>query len=57
MSPHYNSVRDGNATAIPETYLPPGYVPSGFRLFRSEAKGKTHDPHSRWKRFKTTASS
>lgn len=35
-SPHYSAIRDGNRTAIPETYLPPEYVPSAFRLFRSD---------------------
>lgn len=40
MSPHYHAVRDGNTTAIPETYLSPDYVPAGFRFFRSPAKGK-----------------
>ena len=32
MSPHYSSVRDGNQIAIPEDYLPKGYVPPAFRL-------------------------
>jgi small-conductance mechanosensitive channel len=32
MSPHYSSVRDGNQIAIPEDYLPKGYVPPSFRL-------------------------
>jgi small-conductance mechanosensitive channel len=32
MSPHYNAVRDGNATAIPESYLPPKYEPPAFRV-------------------------
>lgn len=30
MSPHYGALRDGNATAIPDEYLPPGYRPGGF---------------------------
>jgi small-conductance mechanosensitive channel len=33
MSPHYAAVRDGNSTAIPETYLPANYKPPGFRLW------------------------
>ena len=34
MSPHYGAVRDGNATAIPPSYLPSDYVPPAFRLFQ-----------------------
>jgi small-conductance mechanosensitive channel len=30
MSPHYKSLRDGNATTIPPNYLPKDYVPPGF---------------------------
>ena len=32
LSPHYRAVRDGNQNTIPESYLPPDYVPPGFRL-------------------------
>ena len=32
MSPHFASVRDGNATAIPETYLPENYQAPAFRI-------------------------
>lgn len=32
MSPHYNSLRDGNKTTIPESYLPGGYHQKGFQL-------------------------
>ena len=32
MSPHYSSVRDGNQIAIPEDYLPKGYVVPSFHL-------------------------
>jgi small-conductance mechanosensitive channel len=32
MSPHFSSVRDGNQIAIPDDYLPKGYVPPAFRL-------------------------
>ena len=32
MSPHYSAVRDGNATAIPDEYLPKGYSPKPFRI-------------------------
>jgi small-conductance mechanosensitive channel len=32
MSPHYSAVRDGNATAIPDEYLPKGYTPQPFRI-------------------------
>jgi hypothetical protein len=31
-SPHFSSVRDGNRIAIPDDYLPKGYVPPPFRL-------------------------
>ncbi|MGA7837442.1 MAG: mechanosensitive ion channel family protein [Ignavibacteriaceae bacterium] len=33
MSPHYSAVRDGNQTAIPDEYLPKGYIPKPFRIF------------------------
>jgi small-conductance mechanosensitive channel len=32
MSPHYAQLRDGNKTTIPDTYLPPGYVPGSHRV-------------------------
>jgi len=32
MSPHYSAVRDGNAAAIPDEYLPKGYTPQPFRI-------------------------
>jgi small-conductance mechanosensitive channel len=32
MSPHYASLRDGNAIAIPEASRPPGYRSPGFRI-------------------------
>jgi small-conductance mechanosensitive channel len=32
MSPHYTQLRDGNRTAIPDPYLPPGYVPGSLRI-------------------------
>lgn len=32
MSPHFASVRDGNAAAIPETYLPENYKAPEFRI-------------------------
>lgn len=35
MSPHYASLRDGNAIAIPESYRPADYRPDGFRLDKS----------------------
>ena len=44
LSPHYNAVRDGNATAIPESYLPPGYEAPGFRVSRIKPGGKA-DAH------------
>jgi small-conductance mechanosensitive channel len=35
MSPHYAAVRDGNSSAIPDSYLPSDYVPPAFRVFRA----------------------
>jgi small-conductance mechanosensitive channel len=32
MSPHYTQLRDGNKTAIPDSYLPPEYVPGSLRV-------------------------
>lgn len=32
MSPHYQSNRDGNTTAIPTEYLPKGYKAPGFKV-------------------------
>jgi small-conductance mechanosensitive channel len=32
MSPHYASLREGNAIAIPEANQPPGYRPPSFRV-------------------------
>jgi small-conductance mechanosensitive channel len=32
MSPHYMQVRDGNKVAMPESYLPPDYVPGAMRI-------------------------
>jgi len=32
MSPHYAQIRDGNRTTIPESYLPPDYVPGTLRI-------------------------
>jgi len=32
MSPHYAQLRDGNKTAIPDAYLPKGYVPRSIRV-------------------------
>jgi small-conductance mechanosensitive channel len=43
MSPHYNAVRDGNATVIPESYLPKGYEPPAFRVSRT-GKNRPPDP-------------
>jgi small-conductance mechanosensitive channel len=39
MSPHYHAVRDGNVTAIPDSYLPNDYVPAAFRLFQTKPNG------------------
>jgi small-conductance mechanosensitive channel len=41
MSPHYAQLRDGNKTAIPDAYLPPGYVSRSHRVVRvHEEPGK-----------------
>lgn len=32
MSPHYSSLRDGNTTAIPSSYLPNDYKAPGFKI-------------------------
>lgn len=32
MSPHYSALRDGNQTAIPESYLAKDYAPPGFNI-------------------------
>lgn len=32
MSPHYNALRDGNMTTIPENYLKSDYKPSSFNI-------------------------
>jgi small-conductance mechanosensitive channel len=44
MSPHYAQLRDGNRTAIPATYLPPGTVPRSHRVVQvPEDPGKAGD--------------
>jgi len=41
MSPHYAQLRDGNKTAIPDAYLPPGYVSRSHRVVQvPEEPGK-----------------
>ena len=40
MSPHFHAVRDGNATAIPESYLPEGYDAPAFRISRARKAAK-----------------
>lgn len=40
MSPHYSAIRDGNRIAIPDEYLPSGYVPGSFRVTRATADGR-----------------
>lgn len=32
LSPHYSAVRDGNASTLPESYLPADYKAPGFQL-------------------------
>lgn len=43
MSPHYGALRDGNRTAIPDDYLPSGYRPPSFRLWRRGDDGAADD--------------
>ncbi|MBB6235469.1 small-conductance mechanosensitive channel [Pedobacter sp. AK013] len=45
MSPHYKAIRDGNATAIPEDYLPKDYKAPAFRTENKMGKdnGKSSD--------------
>lgn len=38
MSPHYSSLRDGNQTTIPESYLPESYTPPSFRVNNNHNK-------------------
>jgi small-conductance mechanosensitive channel len=38
MTPHYSALRDGNAAAIPTTFLPPDYEPSPFRVSSINSK-------------------
>ena len=40
LSPHYHSVRDGNATAIPASYLPRDYEAPGFRVSQARQSRK-----------------
>jgi hypothetical protein len=43
-SPHYAQLRDGNKTAIPDTYLPPGYVSRSHRVVQvPEGPGKVEE--------------
>jgi small-conductance mechanosensitive channel len=36
MSPHYTQIRDGHQVTIPEQFLPKDYVPSAFRVVRTD---------------------
>ncbi|WP_431210304.1 hypothetical protein ACQ86N_30310 [Puia sp. P3] len=38
MSPHYNAMRDGNATTIPEDYLPKDYKAPPFAFRQQDNK-------------------
>jgi small-conductance mechanosensitive channel len=40
MSPHYNAMRDGNQTAIPQDYLSPDYKAPSFNINVNEKKDK-----------------
>lgn len=39
MSPHYSSLRDGNMTTIPESYLPETYRQPSFRVSKENGEG------------------
>ena len=43
MSPHYAAVRDGNQTAIPETYLPKSYRAPAFRVTPAGSSSVNND--------------
>lgn len=38
MSPHYSSLRDGNMTTVPESYLSDSYKPPPFRVSKVDAE-------------------
>ncbi len=38
LSPHYAQLRDGNATTIPESYLPEDHVPPSIRIVDTSAR-------------------
>jgi small-conductance mechanosensitive channel len=40
MSPHYSSLRDGNATTIPSENLPQSYTPQPFRIAQVDLKAQ-----------------
>ena len=46
MSPHYTQVRDGNRVTIPESYLPPNYVPGALRVLQT-GNGEGSQEHKR----------
>ena len=41
MSPHYSSLRDGNQTTIPESYLPESYQPPLFKFHQDDGACRT----------------
>ena len=43
MSPHSSTVRDGNRIAIPDEYLPKGYVAPSFRLGMDASQDRVKD--------------
>ena len=46
MSPIFHALRDGNRTAIPDTYLPKDYRPRGFRVNQVETQDGGGGPNS-----------
>ena len=43
MSPHYGTLRDGNQTTIPATYLPDDYIAPSFRIQSEPASQRPGD--------------
>lgn len=43
MSPHYSSLRDGNQTTIPASYLPAAYKQPAFRVSREDGAADVDD--------------
>jgi small-conductance mechanosensitive channel len=46
-SPHFSSLRDGNAIAIPQQYIGPDYKAPGFRMAASDSEPQNGSPLNR----------